>query len=412
MSNDFGKLFWENKGDSVKLAELLQVSERTIRKMKSDYRKNLEDTGYRIMYIHDSEDKLIPVHLKNISNGQFINPDKIEESINWEELDTFSRKDKLWKIGKIQGKYKHSVNQLEEMKNMFKEMIIPFEMKDPIVDRPVGNGEKIVLRILISDVHFGKITSSFNLEVCKRRLEYYKRKVIENYFFLLNKYEITKVEFVILGDIIDGNHIYPTHPHNVEVVLFEQVFKRGLVEIFAEFIKELHCLNKNLVVVCNPGNHGRSTKYDPHSNNADMYFFFCLKYYFSNYMDIKFHIPETVHSEEKLFLSPYSDSLNSHGHITKGGKDGALVKSIIDRVKEWKLGGRFGNFKFYNCGHYHSNFIFPSNFGITVVSNGTFVSDDTHSIVNFGSDGSGIQYIYGINELGKMEFALPIDVRV
>lgn len=119
--------------------------------------------------------------------------------------------------------------------------------------------DKPSLVLLLSDLHFGKMTENFNLEEAKRRI-----KSIPNQ--LLNIPEVDEIVVCLVGDIVDGEDIYAHQNGEIEVAVITQA--QTAVESIWQLLLDLREKFKCKVrVETAPGNHGRMSKTaDPRSN--------------------------------------------------------------------------------------------------------------------------------------------------
>ena len=94
--------------------------------------------------------------------------------------------------------------------------------------------------LLMSDVHIGKKTKSYNSEALKKRMEILKKSMMSVITGLRTIRPIDKLVMVFNGDFIDNESLYKTQAiEGIEVTVIDQIFSLG-VPILTEFI--LYCL--------------------------------------------------------------------------------------------------------------------------------------------------------------------------
>lgn len=120
-----------------------------------------------------------------------------------------------------------------------------------------------ILNICISDTHFGKVTKHYNLDIARRRVQAMAGTQLDN------PAEYDFIRILLLGDIVDGVGIYPTHnamggdslPQQISVatealynlVIGLSTHYRVPLEIYGVY-----------------GNHGRIGRYSNPTSNADL----------------------------------------------------------------------------------------------------------------------------------------------
>ena len=111
------------------------------------------------------------------------------------------------------------------------------------------------IAFLVGDVHVGRKTESFDLNVLNERfdiliynLKYFRRLVQRA------RMSTRDTALILLGDIVDGESIYPTQSFEQEMTISEQL------DYAQELIKRLVRETRVSRIYAVPGNHGRSRK--------------------------------------------------------------------------------------------------------------------------------------------------------
>jgi calcineurin-like phosphoesterase family protein len=142
-----------------------------------------------------------------------------------------------------------------------------FRMEGTIQGRksvPVTTGGASLV-IVLSDNHFGKKTSDFNLEVAKQRVLSIPQSIIDAHG---HHERVDEVVLVLAGDEVEGEDIYSNQNGSLECPVIYQA--KAACEAYWELALSLHetfgC--KVRIVTC-PGNHGRMSKTADTRSNWD-----------------------------------------------------------------------------------------------------------------------------------------------
>lgn len=138
--------------------------------------------------------------------------------------------------------------------------------------------EEVAIAVL-SDWQLGKETTTYNSEVCKDRIKYYCEKVQRLVELQRLDHPVKKLAIFMVGDMIEGELIFPGQAHEIDSSLYRQVsidgpeIIMGLVHWAAEVFQEVE-------IWAVPGNHGylggRSRReMNPESNGDRMLYQFC-----------------------------------------------------------------------------------------------------------------------------------------
>lgn len=171
--------------------------------------------------------------------------------------------------------------QLRALKQVFDEMDVPdseneylepIEKKDfgeklnewivktsdnfqPRVAAPQHFSQENAVCIFLSDLHFGKLTRTFNLEIAKEYIESIPTKLKED----LEGIQFDEIRLLLGGDGIEGEDIYPTQNGVIEcpVIYQTQALTKSLFRLILN-LREV--FNVPVIVDCVYGNHGRMSK--------------------------------------------------------------------------------------------------------------------------------------------------------
>lgn len=151
--------------------------------------------------------------------------------------------------------------------------------------------------LLLSDIHFGKLTKTFNLEILKKRLEEVVSATISEINRDSKEYNIDEIVVAFLGDIIENYSMHVLESaKGCEFGNARQVYE-ALTVLFKQVIVPLSELGIPMRVVGVTGNHDRDgsqrTMHDPGEENFTYIIYNGLKDFSeaAGLKNIKFIVP-------------------------------------------------------------------------------------------------------------------------
>lgn len=128
--------------------------------------------------------------------------------------------------------------------------------------------------IMLSDWQLGKRTPSYSSDVCEQRVEQLAGKVADLVGIQRESYPVKRLAVFLLGDMIEGELIFPGQAHEIDSSLYRQVTVDG-PRILGGFIRSMLTQFEQVDVYAVPGNHGaiggRARRdMDPESNGDRM----------------------------------------------------------------------------------------------------------------------------------------------
>lgn len=127
---------------------------------------------------------------------------------------------------------------------------------------------------VVSDWQLGKRTPDYDSASCERRIARFADKVERIVAVQRADHPITECHVFALGDIIEGELIFPGQAHRIDSSLYRQVTVDG-PRIMASFIRRMLAIHDKVVVWWVDGNHGAlggpwRKEYHPESNGDRM----------------------------------------------------------------------------------------------------------------------------------------------
>lgn len=150
-----------------------------------------------------------------------------------------------------------------------------------------------------SDLQLGKTTPTYNTQVAYDRVELYTDYILEHYKDYANEYKLPAVNVYFLGDIVEGEGIYPTQPHQIDSSVFRQATVDA-PQIYGAQIRRLAEVFETVNVVAVIGNHGRLSRYANPESNMDRVFYQTLYWMFAENPRINITIPQG-HGENMFY---------------------------------------------------------------------------------------------------------------
>ena len=124
---------------------------------------------------------------------------------------------------------------------------------------------------LLADWQFGKRTPEYDSEVAKTRILAYADKVVDIIGHVRRHHPVTDARVYLLGDLVEGELIFPGQAHRIDASLYSQVFQGA--ELLAAVVRRIASAVPSIAVRGVIGNHGdiggRSRREMHPETNAD-----------------------------------------------------------------------------------------------------------------------------------------------
>lgn len=218
--------------------------------------------------------------------------------------------------------------------------------------KPIKSKKKkgMTKELLLSDIHFGKLTEKFNLKVLKERLDEVVHATIREIERDSKEYNIDEIVIAFLGDIIENYSMHVLESaKGCEFGNAQQVYQ-ALKTLFSSVIMPLSELNIPMRVVGVTGNHDRDgtqrTMHNPGEENFTYVIYNAIKDFceVAGLRNINFIIPKEPWAVIEIYgnkvLYEHYDNCKSpdrkalEAHLTKRSHQ---LNAIIDYMR----GGHF-----------------------------------------------------------------------
>jgi hypothetical protein len=227
------------------------------------------------------------------------------------------------------------LNQQEDLKQQFQDMVDSLAKGKPVkLAKPVIGKPSMTIEMLVSDVHVGKKTDTFDLEVCRLRLRSFTAITMLDIDRKRAHYNVDRIVVALLGDLIENALMHGKESMaGCEFDNAEQV--RWAIElIHSEVLVPLGKLGIRLDVVCIGGNHDRQeerpTFNNPGKNGLSWIIYQMLKMLGdrAGFKHFTWHIPEGVYHVLDIYGTKI---LYEHGDRIPGGNTKTAFLSQLAR---------------------------------------------------------------------------------
>jgi hypothetical protein len=257
--------------------------------------------------------------------------------------------------------------------------------------------EEIAVAVL-ADWQLAKVTPSYSSEICEKRIEEYAEKVIRLTNIQRADHPVRKLHIWALGDIVEGELIFPGQSHLVDSSLYRQVTIDG-PRILGNFLRRMLQEFESVHFCGVIGNHGalggRARRdYDPETN-ADRMLYRIIQQIFSHEDRLTFDIPDGPAERNWYTIDKIGDykTLLFHGdQIRSFGSQYGFMKKVLG----WKSGAIEDDFDDAYMGHYHQPTLMTLN-TVTLRVSGSPESYNTYAIESLAAVGFPSQPLHFVH---------------
>jgi len=224
----------------------------------------------------------------------------------------------------------------------------------PYVSSKTSSDEVAVA--VIADWQLAKVTPDYNSQVCEDRIEQYAQKIVDLTNIQRADHPVNTIHVWALGDIVEGELIFPGQSFLIDGGLYRQVTVDGpriLKNFLTKLLENFDKVHFTGVI----GNHGalggRSRRDHDPETNADRMLYRIVQWMFENEKRITFDIPDG-RGEKHWFAVPKIGNYKSL--LCHGDQFGGLSSffSFQKKVYGWKIGALGEDFDDVYIGHWHT----------------------------------------------------------
>ena len=268
--------------------------------------------------------------------------------------------------------------------------------KAPKADKRT-KGEEVAVAVL-SDWQLAKVTTSYDSITCEERVALYADKVIALTDIQRADHPVKDLEVWILGDIVEGELIFPGQSFLVDGGLYRQVTVDG-PRIMTAFFRKMLENFRSVKVTAVIGNHGaiggRGRKDHDPETNADRMLYRIMDLVFSDEDRITFDIPDG-RGEGRWYAIPeignYSCLLCHGDQFRSFGSFYQFQKKIFG----WRVGAINQHFDDVFIGHWHQPTRMTFN-TVTCRVSGSTESTNEYAVETLGAIGRPSQPLMFVN---------------
>lgn len=261
-----------------------------------------------------------------------------------------------------------------------------------------GSGTSQTAVAVLSDWQLAKITASYNSKVCEERIELYADKVLRLTEIQRAAHPIKTCQVWILGDIIEGELIFPGQASLIDASLYRQVCVDG-PRILGNFLRRMLANFDRVEVIGVIGNHGgiggKSRREHNPTTNADRMLYRICQTMFDSAGEkrITWTIPDRERERDWYAIAKIGDyrCLLFHGDQIRG-HSGIPWYGFHKRVLGWRGGAIREPFSEAACGHFHTPTRITLN-AVTVRVSGSPESDNTYAQEQLAAIGRPSQWL-------------------
>lgn len=262
----------------------------------------------------------------------------------------------------------------------------------PQADRRKG-GETAIM--VVSDWQLGKKTPTYSSQVCEDRVRQYATRVGEVVEIQRLDHPVKRCAIFALGDMVEGELIFPGQAHLIDASLYQQVTIDG-PRIMGGLVKWASDNFEEVDVYCVPGNHGylggRARKdYHPESN-ADRMLYTIVEQVTANLENVTWHV--SLDWWAVADLGERSRFLLLHGDQVRGYA-GLPWYGYLKKVLGWASLSRIWpdmDFDHMVSGHFHTPTTMYFN-GRRVWVNASTESHNPYALEQLGAAGEPAQWL-------------------
>lgn len=122
---------------------------------------------------------------------------------------------------------------------------------------------------LLADWQLGKVTPEYDSDIAAKRVARYAEKVVRLIEVQRAHHPVNEARIYLLGDLIEGEEIFPGQAHRIDASLYVQLFRGA--EVLASAVRAIASAVQSVRVVGAIGNHGSvggpiRRSYNPETN--------------------------------------------------------------------------------------------------------------------------------------------------
>ena len=299
---------------------------------------------------------------------------------------------------------------------------LPKLIRAPVIKKVCDPTKEEAQIVMLSDLHPGVKTKTFNTDVFKRRMENFTKGILKIAALHRQLYPIRELHVFCLGDMVNGEKVGKNvNADEFECSVDEQIFKH-MAPAVVQALGSFACEFEQVFVHSVRGNHGSPAGRDSsYSTNWDTISMRHVAALMSEVDNIHFDIEalstyKIVEVKGYYFLLTHGDSIPIHltipfyGMTTRALRMRAIesiksevVEEILRQLREEKVDETkaiqmltSAPFSYFCTGHFHVANRFDFN-NLEFLTNGSFKSDDQYALSKMGMGNAPCQVTFGVS---------------
>jgi hypothetical protein len=275
----------------------------------------------------------------------------------------------------------------------------PVPMPDSKLHEKRGRKPEVAVAVL-SDWQLGKVTPTYNSEVCEKRIERFANDVLKITDVQRADHPVTELHVWCLGDIGEGELIFPGQHWLIDASLYQQVCITG-PRILGNFLRKMLANFDKVVVYGVIGNHGRlggrASKEMNSESNGDRMIYRITQQLLAGEDRLTWVIPDGMDERNWYAVDTIGNysSLLLHGDQFRG-QSGMPWYGLQKKVGGWRLGAIPEHFDDVYFGHYHQPTRVTLN-SVTARCSGSTESTNTYAMEQLAAVGEPSQPLMFVN---------------
>jgi DNA polymerase II small subunit/DNA polymerase delta subunit B len=258
--------------------------------------------------------------------------------------------------------------------------------------------------LTMSDLHYGKKTSSFNLESFEERLEVFGDRLVAMRESMAG-YDFDELVVCLLGDVNDGTGIYATQPHHQAESNVEEQAEQ-LSELLAPWFRKQKKVWKDIRLETIPGNHGLVSRFCHEAANWDIVTY--------KYLKAKLErdgIQVGINRTGNKFLRKVQ--VRKHHYLLYHGHDIHSFANIpwygmMNRISRW-VTTKLAPIDVVMMGHFHTHGCWSMN-RLQLLCSGTMITDDDWALQTLGWESANKWWLFGVSDKRPITWSFGMDI--
>lgn len=278
------------------------------------------------------------------------------------------------------------LNSAESVLEQIQEAIktIKFEkVKLPSFKRD-SSKKDMTLELLVSDVHYGKKTKTFNSKICRKRMKELTRTVIAEIRRNQRLYNVEELIIALIGDLIENATMHELESMRSSEFSNARQVQLAIESLFQDLILPIANIGIKIRIPCVTGNHDRDghdqTMINQGEENLSWIIYNTLELLSKAHglKNVTFVITDGSFLIERIYGN---NVLYEHGHNMKMG---SINRKTMENFMNMRASQTKKVIDFFRCGHWHE----PTSFGRgRIMINGSVQGTDSYSeLLGFSSD--------------------------